>query len=43
MYMYGQFILLYSRNDHNIVKQLYSNKHWKKKQKKHSDKTEALE
>ena len=26
MYTYSQFALLYSRNEHNIVKQLYSNK-----------------
>ena len=26
MYMHDRFILLYSRNEHSIVKQLYSNK-----------------
>ena len=31
--MYGWFIWLYSRNYHNIVKQLYSNKNWFKKER----------
>ena len=30
MYMYKRLILLYSRNSHNIVNQLYSNKKIKK-------------
>ena len=30
MYMYIWFTLLYSRNQHNIVKELYSNKNYKK-------------
>ena len=34
MYMYSWFTLLYSRNQHTIVKQLYSNKDVKKKKKK---------
>ena len=31
MYMYNWFILLYSRNEHNIVNQLYSNRKFLKK------------
>ena len=32
MYAYSWFTLLYSRNKHNTVKQLYSNKDVKKKE-----------
>ena len=33
VYMYNQIILLWSRNDHNIVDQLYFNKTLRKKKK----------
>ena len=33
MYTYSWFTLLYSRNQHNIVKQLYSSKDVKNKKK----------
>ena len=38
MYMYSRFTLLYSRNKHNIVKQLYSIKMLKKKKEKNRKK-----
>jgi len=34
MYMYNSFTLFYTRNQHNIVNQLYTNKNFKKKKKK---------
>ena len=42
MYMYSWFTLLYSRNEHTIVKQLYSNKNVKKEKSGRHQRTAGL-